>query len=247
MTDAHHWGVQTEYHDASHRLVAAATEAVRGGALDTRTPATTSTARSSSTPATRSTSPSRWSPRMAVRCCSRARSAADVPLGYHTWNAPDGPRRLVRQPRSLPPAARPSAGRLGGAGVQRPIAVELGHRRPRRPARLRRVGRPARGRVHPDQPDQRRGGGATGRAQPLPAHQPALAQPPVPPGRGGARRRRHPGIGPRDGGRGGPGPQQRPPHRPRRRGRSQARRAAAPPRRRPAVCRLRELARRRRG
>ncbi|MEO8898326.1 MAG: 4-alpha-glucanotransferase [Candidatus Dormibacter sp.] len=114
MTDAHRWGVQAEYHDATHRLVAAhaqTVEAVRtalgaGGDLDG--PLILHPGDPVDHPLELVTEDGRSLLLDGV-------IAADVPLGYHTWNAPDGPRPLVVSPGRC---HLPVGMRLGGWVVQ---------------------------------------------------------------------------------------------------------------------------------
>ena len=155
---------------------------------------------------------------------SRARSGAEVPLGYHRLDGARGPSTPGGQPAALPPARRAAPRRLGGAAVRRrgrSRSWGIGDL-----ADLRAFGEWASAAgdgfallsplnaAAPSPPD---------RGQPLPAHQPALAQPAPPARRGCARRRgarRRPGADRARRSRA----QRRPHRRPRRRGDHQARR-----------------------
>jgi 4-alpha-glucanotransferase len=114
LTDAHHWGVQTEYHDATHQLVAAAAETVEaarstlGAGADRDGPLILHPGDPLDHPLEVVTEDDR-------SLLLEGSVAAEVPLGYHTWDAPDGPRRLVVSPGRchLPPDLR-----LGGWVVQ---------------------------------------------------------------------------------------------------------------------------------
>jgi 4-alpha-glucanotransferase len=114
LTDARGWGVQAEYHDATGRLVAAPAEFVEavhsalggdhaepgalilhpGDTLDHPLEVVTEDGRS---------------------LLLDGVVSADVPLGYHTANGPDGPRSLVVSPGRC---HLPAGLRLGGWVVQ---------------------------------------------------------------------------------------------------------------------------------
>ena len=69
---------------------------------------------------------------------------ADFPLGYHWLQSPEGRRRrLIVSPGRCWLPDGPRLG-LGGAALRDPQPGELGHRRPRRPARRPPDGRRAR-------------------------------------------------------------------------------------------------------
>ena len=150
---------------------------------------------------------------------------------------------IVSPGRCLLPT-EPAVG-LGRAALRRPLAGELGHRRPRRPAPLDRlVGRELGAGLRRAQPAARRRAGVRPAAQPVLPEQPPVPQPALPPRRGRARggrgrRRRRPA----DAGGRRPGPERRPTHRPRRRLRAEdATRSSgsgtASPARRPGVRRV---------
>ena len=157
----------------------------------------------------------------------------DFPLGYHWLQTPDGHRRrlIVSPGRCWLPEA-PGVG-LGGAALRHPQPGELGHRRPRRPARRPPHGRRPGRRLRPDQPAARRRPDRQQEASPyLPATRRFRNPIYLRVSRGARRRRR----GPRGGRR--PGAVRRRADRPRRRLGPQARGAHADllrPRRRRGV------------
>jgi 4-alpha-glucanotransferase len=114
LTDAHRWGVQAEYHDAAGRLVAApavSVEAVRtalGGDVDQRGPLFLHPGDALDHPLEVVTEDGR-------SLLFEGAVATDAPIGYHTANAPDGPRRLVVSPGRC---HLPTNLRLGGWAVQ---------------------------------------------------------------------------------------------------------------------------------
>ena len=127
---------------------------------------------------------------------------ADLPLGYHTLRARSrrsgGGDAADHHPGlARVPGARGRAAGLGPGhpALQRPVARVLGGRRSGRPDRSGRlVGRRARRGLRPDQPAARRRAGAADGAVAVPADQPALRQPALPPAgadpRGGRSGRR---------------------------------------------------------
>ncbi|CAA9232026.1 MAG: GH77, partial [uncultured Blastococcus sp.] len=157
------------------------------------------------------------------------RLPAGLPLAAVARGAPPAADRLSR-PVLAP--RRPRLG-LGGAALRRPQPRQLGHRRPRRPARPPPDGRRPGRRFPADQPAARGAPHRRAGGEPVPAGHPALPQPRLPAGLrgpGGGRRR------PRGGRR--PGAVGRLAHRPRRRLGPQARGADADllrPRRRGGV------------
>ena len=148
---------------------------------------------------------------------------ADFPLGYHWLHvARRPPSPADRLPRPLLAARGPPGVGLGGAALRDPEPGQLGHRRPRRPARRPADGRRPGRRLPPDQPAARRRPDRRAGGQPLPAGHPPLPQPDLPAGRRGPRRRRG-----RPRGRRRPQPERRPADRPRRHLGPQARGADA--------------------
>ena len=114
----------------------------------------------------------------------------DFPLGYHWLQSPEGRRRrlIVSPGRCWLPEDRALG--LGRAALRRPQPRQLGHRRPRRPARDPPHGRRPGRRLRADQPAARRRPDPPAGGQPVPAGHPALPQPDLPARRRGARRRR---------------------------------------------------------
>lgn len=124
--------------------------------------------------------------RAAVRCAHPVRARP---------RRPRGPQHAHRRPRALPRpqgAARPRArSRRAGAALLPALLALLGHGRPRRPQRPRRVGGAHAGRrLHPAQPAAQRGTGGCGRADgplPVPPLLAVLPRPRTPADRGDPR------------------------------------------------------------
>ena len=190
---------------------------------------------------TRTGRPSSWrAPEAATLVLERARNGRCRPScpatcpGPAPGRGPDRRHHPGGRARALPSAA--GAGRrrarlgLGGPALRRPLAVQLGHRRPARPGRAAGRQRAPGRRVRPAQPLARR---PPGGAEPVQPVQPGVPQPAVPPGRGRARAgRSRPGAGTgRGAGRRRPRPARPGPHRPAGRLPAQGRGPAPGPRR----------------
>jgi 4-alpha-glucanotransferase len=114
LTDARPWGVQAEYQSATGRMVTSPTETVAAvrsvldGGGDPPGPLILHPRDALDHPIEVVTEDGR-----SLRLAGTI--SADVPLGYHTWSAPDGPRPLVVSPGRC---HLPDGLRLGGWAVQ---------------------------------------------------------------------------------------------------------------------------------